>query len=279
MSFFQNPFDQEFRGNLVLGDRQYILTFQVKPNRNKSDYQLAYNSGPYDFSAGGNLTINYAWDQDFKNWSSLVINVTGAVPAATTTAEVVTLLNANVTFAELFTAQIQTPNSSLPGTTRILIVPKSTRQVKNIRVYISNTGAEQKLRFNRYAGVAELPTYMERHTIDNRFNFPDSLGMLVLLNPALPQDQAIITDAGLDFSVVLADWQLFAGRSQIFNFRKQTVDGSSRITRIIEYPAGAKAGDLARRTDMSYTGAKTEPDQITEIPYTLATADLVLPPP
>lgn len=275
--FFQNPIDEEFRGNLVLGDRQFIPTWVMRSNKNKSEYQIAYNNGPYDLSAGGLLTINYAWDQDFKNWSALAVNVAGAAPAATTAAEVVAKLNANVTFAELFQAQLQTPNNSVPGVTRVMIVPNPARYVKMIRVYVSNGGAERQMRFNKYAAVAELPSYMERHTIGNRFNFPDSQNMLVLLDETDPTDQAIILDAGLNPAVMLADYQLFAGRSQIFNFQKITVDGSDRITDIIEYPAGAKAGDLARTIHYVYTGANKNPSEVTEIPYTLVSGDLIVP--
>lgn len=276
--FFQNPIDQEFRGNMVLGDRQYILTFPIAANRNKSDYQLAWNNGPYDLSAGGVLTLHYAWDAEYKNYSALAINVTGAVPGATTAAEIVALLNANTTFSELFTAQLKTPSSALPTVNTVMIVKNPNRQMQLIRLYLDNTGAERVMRFNKHASIAELPTYMERHTIANRFNFPDSAAMLVLLDETNPIDQAIIEDAGFVPADMLTDWELFAGRSQIFNFKKQTVDVNSRITQIIEYPAGAKAGDLARKTNMVYTGVKTQPDQITEIPYTLQSGDLITPP-
>ena len=74
------------------------------------------------------------------------------------------------------------------------------------------------------------------------------------------------------------DWELLRGRAAgIYTFKKQTIDGSGRITEIIEYPAGAVVGDLARKTAMSYTGANIEPDQITQIPYVLQSGDLVTP--
>jgi hypothetical protein len=74
------------------------------------------------------------------------------------------------------------------------------------------------------------------------------------------------------------DWQLLRGRSSgLFTFQKLTVDGSDRITQIIEYPAGALAGDFARKINYTYNGSNTNPSKVTEIPYVLADGDLVTP--
>jgi len=54
----------------------------------------------------------------------------------------------------------------------------------------------------------------------------------------------------------------------------QTVDGSSRVTRKIEYYTGSKVGDPAKVTNYTYTGAQTEPDTIIEELHTLVAADL-----
>jgi hypothetical protein len=281
MSFFQNVFDQEFAGNWVLGDRQYVIEFRCPPNTNKSDYMLSWNQEPYDFSVVNTLTLNYAWDIDFKNYSALSINVAGAVPATTTAQEVVTKLNANATFAELWIAQLyQNPllmNPSGAPLFSVLITANPRRPKKQVRTWITNTGAEEKLRFNKRAGVAELPTYMERHTIENRFNFPDSQGLLILLDETDPVDQAIIEDAGFVPANMLADWELLRGRSGLFTFKKITVDDSDRITQVIEYPAGAVAGDFAKLTKYAYSGANKNPDQSTEEPYMLTAGDLVTP--
>lgn len=77
---------------------------------------------------------------------------------------------------------------------------------------------------------------------------------------------------------ILKDWQLLADRSNTHTFAKITQDGSFRITQIIEYFCGAKAGDMGRKIQYVYTGANTVPDQITTIPYTLTSADLITPP-
>lgn len=280
MAFYQNLFDQEFRGNWVLSDRQYVLTFICPPNKNKSDWQIAYNAEPWDFSADNTLTLNYAYDVDFKNYSALAINVAGATPGATTAAEVVAILNANTTFSDMFFAQLSRIDSiaTTPITYTVLIRAKTDRIKRGVRLWISNTSAEKHMRFNKKAGVAELPTYFDRHTIDERFNFPDSTGMLIHLDETDPDDQTIITEAGLDFSVMKEDWQLLAGRaSGLFTFQKVTVDGSNRITEIIEYGAGAGVGDFARKISYVYTGANTNPSEVTEIPYVLASGDLITP--
>jgi hypothetical protein len=74
------------------------------------------------------------------------------------------------------------------------------------------------------------------------------------------------------------DWQLVRGRGAgLFTFKKQTVDNSNRITQIIEYPAGAIAGDFARKINYKYTSTNTNASSITEIPYVLTDADLLTP--
>jgi hypothetical protein len=275
MPFFQNPFDSEFRGTLILGDNKFVLTFAVPPNKNNHDAMVAWNTEPYDFSVVTTLVLNYAYDVEFKNYSPLSINVAGVTPAVTTAAEVVALLNANAIFADMFIAS--TTKFTGPGPNTVLIKAKSGRPKQMVRMYIDNPGAEQSLGFNKKAGVNEIPTYFSRHTIENRFVFPDSVGMLVELDTSDAVDQAIITEAGFDYSTPLADWQMLTGRSEVFTFRKITQDGSGRITEVIEYPAGAIEGWLAKKSLYVYTGASTTPDQITEEPYILTTGDLVTP--
>jgi len=263
--------------------------------------------------------------------------------------EIVTILNSNAIFAELFVAQLYSyvpqPTVAANNFKQVLITKNSKRPKQDVRVYISNGGAESKMGFNVKAPVVQLPLYMARHTIANRFNFPDSTSQLVQLshhitsitinNPTritcpnhglsngntvyiggsnssptvdgshvitfvdadtftIPvnvnvtagdtgealsvTENAVVTSWGYNISQVLTDWQLLQGRSGIFNFQNITVDGSNRITKIIEYPAGAKIGDFARKIQYVYSGANTSPSQITEIPYTLLAADLVTPP-
>ena len=275
MPFFQNVLNQEYQGYLNTGnDRQYSLTFKISANRNSQDYHFGWNPEPFDFSVNNTLTINYAWDTEYKNISSLAINVAGASPAATTAAEVVTALNSDATFSSMFLAKV----SENFKDKHVLITSKSGRAKQIIRMYISNSSAETIINFNKFAPVAELPSYFSRDTIDNRFTFPNGLNHLIQLNEADAVDQAIITAAGFDFTAMQEDWELLRGRAAgIYTFKKQTIDVNSRITEIIEYPAGAIVGDLARKTQMTYTGLKTEPDQITQIPYVLTNSDLVTP--
>ena len=82
----------------------------------------------------------------------------------------------------------------------------------------------------------------------------------------------------MDSSTVREDYQLLEGRSGLFTFKNQTIDGSNRITQIIEYPAGAVEGDFAKKITYTYTAANTAPDEIFEEPYTLQSADLITPP-
>jgi len=132
------------------------------------------------------------------------------------------------------------------------------------------------LKFNKYAGVAELPNYFQKHTIENRNNYPDSIGTLIKLDEGDEVDQTIIEDAGFSLTPK-EDYELLKGRSGLFMFQNITVDGSDRITQVIEYPAGAVAGDFARKIRYSYTSANINPNKVTETPYVLEDADLVVP--
>lgn len=281
MPFFQNPFGDEFRGDLVLGDRQYVITFPIKANPGQiGNVMLATAAEPYDFSALSVFTLNYAFDPQFKAYTAINVDVAGAVPAATTASEVAAALNANDLFADNFQAYIQNiyrggTSTNGPFTVGIRV---TRRQQSAIRIYISNSGAETQLLFNANAAVTQMPTFFERHTVANRWTYPDGLANLIQLDPGDPVDAAVITRAGLDPTNELDDWQLLRGRSGLFEFRKVTKDGAGRITEIIEYAAGAVVGDFSKRYAYTYTGAAVTPDQITEEPHTLVAGDLVTPP-
>ena len=272
MAFFQNLFDQEYQGYMLLADRKLIPTFKVAPNKNLQSKQVSWNPGPYDLSGGGLLEFNFAWDVEFKNWAKVLIDVTGDTASATTAAEVAAALNADATFSTVYTAS----TVPAPGGDSVMISRNTNRQ--NVRFYFGNSGAETALGFNKKAGVAELPTYFDRHSIENIKEFDDSVGILVRLDETDPVDQAVIENAGFDPSAMQADWQLMRGRaSGLFTFQKLTVDGSDRITQFIEYPAGAVPGDLARKIQYTYSGANSNPSKVTEVPYVLESGDLVTP--
>lgn len=273
MAFFQNVFDQEFQGSLILADRKLAPTFKLGPNRNLQTRQVAWNAGAYDLSSGGGLEFNFAWDADFKQWASVTINVAGAVASATEASEVAAALNADPTFSSVFVAGVtQMPEGDS------VVVSKVASKRQQVKFYFGNYGAGRQLGFNKMAPVAELPEYFERHTVANARNYPDSVGMLLRLDEADSGDRAVIEAAGFDPDAMKADWQLLRGRSSgLFTFQKLTVDGSDRVTQIIEYPAGAVPGDFARKINYSYSGVNTKPSQVTEIPHVLQESDLVQP--
>ena len=299
MSFFQNPFLSEFRGNWVLGDRHHMPTFVVPGNKGRGDEVVSVwnQNPPYDLSgndADGNtkdtLVIRYALRGE-HNWATLSIDVTTTAAADTSVSpqDIATDLNANTTFASFFQA-IAVPdrfgNTSGPVMYRLSI--KQKKPITDFRFYIVNGRAEEVLRFNARAGVAELPTYFDRHTVDNAIarNFSDGQGAIIELDPAVNNVDAAIIDSAVDAygrslnfnsGTVRADWQLLEGRSGLFMFQKISVDGSDRITQIIEYHAGAIAGDLGIKTIYNYTSTNTKPDEILEIPYTLTSGDLITP--
>jgi len=299
MTYFLNVFPSEFKGVWVLGDRQYSPEFRCPGNFGRDDELIkAWNLPPYDLSgvdADGNdtsdLTISFAFDPDLTLYNDIVVDITSmAVSAAAVTVdEIVAALNANSTFASYFLAFAHWPQSPASDARELRI--RSKRPGVNMRYYVNRFGAETVLQFNARAGVAELPTYFDRHTIDNQDAFADSVGNLIALDPAAAGgasvvDDDVINDAvnakgvslGLDASVVQDDYLLLRGRSGLFLFENNTVDGSNRITETIQYHAGAQVGDLAMRIAYTYTGANTMPDQVTREPYTLTSGDIITPP-
>jgi len=272
MPYYQNVFDSEFVGTLLLGDRQLSLNFRVKGNTNSAIEMIAWNLGPYNLTGIPNLTLYYSFDAG-HSWTILVVDVTttAANIASVKPNEIVDALNNDATFSALYEASLATD-----GKTGSYVKLRSKRARGNWKTYIKNGGAERKLRFNKKAGIAQLPGYFSRHNIVSID--PDSVALLVELDTSLVVDQEIITDAGFDYTVVLKDWELLYGRSGLFQFQKITVDGSDRVTEVIEYPAGAGVGDFAKKTINQYTGANTNPSKTFEIPYTLLVGDLITPP-
>jgi len=283
MSYFQNPFSQDFIATWLLSDRQYNPDFKCPRNAGRGDEMVvAFGEALYDLSGNdgnGNskavLTISFALN-DSKNWADLAVTISAFSLAATTMEEVVISLRANAVFDDFFTTRIRTDNK---------VEIKQKKPVTSMKFFIKNGRAESVLKFNKLAGVAELPSFFNRHSIANRFNYTDSQNALILLNTSVVEDAAVINNAvdeksvsrGLSSGTVQEDWQLIKGRSGMFKFQKITVDGSNRITQIIEYSAGSLAGDLSKKTAYAYTGANTSPSQITEIPYTLQIVDMINP--
>jgi hypothetical protein len=284
--YFQNPFSQDYMGNWVLGDRQNVITFKCPANAGRSQMSVGSWAGaPFDLSgndpAGASkdtLVIKYSLSSASLNvWMDLAVNIAGATAAATTAEEIAAKLNTDKTFATYFLASV---NSN-----RVAI--RQTTNASAFKFYIANGRAEVALRFNARAGVAQLPTYFKKDAVGtaggenllvyldpaNWAKLGDNVAGDVIKRAETPQGISL----GLDPTKVKTDWELLRGRSGIFTFKKQTVDASDRVTAVIEYPAGALAGDLAKKTTYSYTGANKTPDKVAEVPYTLAAEDLVTP--
>lgn len=274
--FFQNVFDSDFMGSMIYSDRQYNITYKVGPNINKTYLMVNWVDGPYDLTTFNVLTINISLD---KGIYYSPINVTLPASANLTSFDIVTALNNDVNFKTWFDAEVYGDGSVNPTqySTRIKINANktlATRQSEIWKCYISNTSAERVLGFNRKCPVAELPTYYNRHTIAQRPNFSDGVGMLILLDTSLAQDQAIITNAGFDYTNVQPDWKLLTGRAETFRFNIKTYDGSSRLTSELIFNSGAKAGDMSLLRLYTYVGATTAISAVYDTPHTLTALEV-----
>jgi hypothetical protein len=346
MSFFQNLFD-EYEGYWSLGDyKGYALTFNVPSNKNKGEGFIAWNVEPYDLSTNGVLTLNFAFDSNFKNFASITVDIASSLvdPSVATASEIRDVLNNTPAFSDWFVAGIDNATRGgerSGGPFRLFVRQKKSNT--SFRTYISNTGAELKLKFNKFGGVADIPSYFEKDTIANRFETSESNGRLIRLshtisgntaaNPSVvtsaahgltsgdlvyfvgsnstptlngPQivtvtnedvftvpvnvtnpgttgewlsesEHQIVTDYGLDYSTMMADWEHLRGRTSSYMFTKNTIDGSNRITTQIVWQAGAKSGQLAKKIINTYSGANTTPSTSIELPYVLTASDLVTP--
>lgn len=294
MTYFQNPFTSDFEGSWLLADRHHSPKFVCPRNAGRGEeIVVAWNAGPYDLSgtdsdgtnATDSLQITFAMNNT-TNWNTIEVDLTttASSSSAVTSEEIVSALNDDAIFNDWFEAYLGPPAKTNGFSTRRVNI-KQKKPVTNFKFYINNGKAEEVIRFNERSGVTQLPSYFSRHTIDNRFAFTDSANMIIELDPSSAVDAAVINDAknfkgislNLDSSSVSEDWALLEGRSGLFTFRKNSFDGSGRTSAVIEYPAGAKVGDFAKKIIYSYTGAATSPTTMAEIPYVLVSGDLITP--
>lgn len=291
MPFFQNTFMEDFEANWLLGDRHHIPKFVVPYNAGRGNEIVnAWNHGPYDLSgtdsdsnSSATLDIVYAL-RNPENWATLSVDITSGASStsAVTTQEIVSALNNNSTFAERFTASTGSFDNGDP---RVSIRQK--RPKTEFRFHIANGKAEESLRFNARAGVAELPSFFSRHTMANRFTYDDSQNHLIELDPAANKvDAAIINNAvdnkgvSLNYSSssVSEDWELLQGKSGLFQFINGPSTNATNTTETeIIFSAGARAGDLAKKiiTEKDTSGVLVKKY---ELPYTLTSSDLITPP-
>ena len=302
MSFFQNPFVSEFRGSWVLGDRQYSLTFQCLGNSGRSEDAVTCwgkpSDGYYDLSGDDSdnnpkniLNIRMTVNGGFATWSNISVDLTdntnaqlNPAPVASSISpfQIVSILNSNPLFNSFFASHLENFENK-----KERIVIKQKFPSSRMKFFIINGQAEEVLKFNYKAGVSELPSYFEKSKVwggDMDISL-DNNNSIVLLDAELNVDANVINNAvdvkenllNYNSNNIKQDYELLEGRSGLFTFQKITVDGSDRITQVIEYPAGAKVGDIARKINYSFSGSNKNPNKVTQIPYVLTSLDLVTP--
>ena len=85
--FFQNPFAEEFRGSMPLGDRQYSLDFICPQNMGRQkDAVLSWAAEPYNFTTNsskdvtgralGTLNLAFSFGPNFNYWNTYTIDFT-----------------------------------------------------------------------------------------------------------------------------------------------------------------------------------------------------------
>lgn len=282
MPFFMNPFDSEFRANLVLATnegKQHHITYVVPPNKNHKMATIAWNVEPYDFATttDDNLTIRYNANPNIKNtYATLDVSLTGLTLAS----EIVDALNADITFSTFWIAK----SLKIKEGNTVSITAKTDKS--QLVYWFENVGAEESLRFNKQAGIKEIPSYFFRNLIEaytdatsSSFGKKDEIFQLIFLDATVSTDLTLIRESLNNSTFAAADvkedWELLYGRSALFTFKKQTFS-AGLPTEIIEYNAGMVVGDLGKRTVILYAG--TDPTATFEMPYVLTSADIIVPP-
>jgi len=292
MSFFQNVFTSDFEGNWLLGDRHHIPKFVVRRNAGRGDeLVVSWTEGPYNLSSNdadstssANLKIEFAL-HDFKSWVRISIDVTAvaANTSAVTAREIISALNADTIFFERFVASIEPWEDRNP---RIMI--RQRKPATEMRFWVRNGGAEEKIQFNARAGIAESPVYFDRHSMKQRYDFKDCQNQLILMNPSGSNvdlnniNNAVdahgkVIEFGWDGTTELTDWELLQGRSGLFQFTSGPGSTADSTNTEIVYPSGAKTGDLAMKT-VTILDASSVVVSKFEMPYTLEDSDLITPP-
>ena len=313
MTYFMNPFHEDFYGVWVIDDRAHHPTFPCPRNAGRGHnivtaWNLPSGDPPRTWDLSGvdadgdatkDLVLQFAIGADFLNWTILTVDLTDdsnvsftAVPAAMQPNQIVAILNAHDTFPSYFTASLGQYEDDPRD--RIMITQKIP--IERMKFFVVKGTADEVLGFNARAGIAELPTYFARHTVFNRdattglVAFEDGTNILVTLDPSNAGGASVVDDdiidnavnakginLGLDSSTIQEDWELVQGQSGTFSFTKIASGASTTTVTKIIYPAGAKIGDLAKKVVEEYDGAG---DLMREfiMPHTLVSADLITPP-
>lgn len=252
MAYFQNLFD-DYEGFWPLGDqgKGLSLTFKVPANKNKGEAFICWNGEPYDLSTNNTLTFNFAYDANFKNFASFSVNVAGVTPGATLASEIRDILNSTTAFSDWFVAGVDGVARSAPmnGPQRVFVRQK--RPVSSFRTYVSNTSAELKLKFNKYGGVADIPSYFDKDTIANRFNGTDSVpvnGRLIRLSHTISgntlANPTIVTSVA--HGLTSGDVVYFVGSNSTPTLNGQrtvTVTGADTFTVPVNVSVAGTAGE------------------------------------
>ena len=161
------------------------------------------------FSTGTAYVVGNGVSYSGSNYVCTTANRPGAWNAANwtlssptnarTLSDIIFTLRQNATFNTWFKADLEVwSKGDTFGRTKLII--KQKHPTTRLKFFVVNTGAATVFNFNAKAGVAEMPSYFQRHTVGNfnpsgdgvttvpyRFYYPDAQNELVLLNAGQTQ--------------------------------------------------------------------------------------------
>lgn len=236
--FFLNPFSSQFNANWEQQDERKAVEFVLAGSNSRNGDQVFSNFDPgvtntfnlasTDSNGGDKSILKIRFAHIINNYASfntMTVDIAGATPAATTPSEIVTILNADSLFSTFFTAELDSFNKKqLPA--RIAITSKKQGQLK---FYVTNSGAEEVLKFNKYAIISDIPSYYVRNSVDQFANYTNCTAELVQLSHFITGNtvaaSTVVTSVG--HGLTTGDIITIAGSDST-----PSLDGDQTITRI-----------------------------------------------
>lgn len=177
--FYENLSCEELQFILPLGDDlSGNLTFKIPPNSGRGkDFVISHGNSPFNFTNSDldgldtlHLILTYRLDNS-HNTPLLSINF-GLLsdPSAATVSGMMTVLNSDPSFNDLFTASKKINHNGTP--IEQLIITKKHPGIIDFAVVPFS--ADRTLLFNKYSGIAEIPDFFNPGNLVSPLQYPFS---------------------------------------------------------------------------------------------------------